>query len=173
MTSSFATCDLCDAHKNDATGDFRVLPPLFRDFGALRKFCGPVVTVKCFEDNSAVKAALDSSGFEETPAGRVGKVLVVDGGASLRRALLGGNLGLAALKNGWAGVLIDGCVRDVAELAALQVGIRALASMPMPTEKRQPGQMDIAVQIQGVWVRPGDWLYADEDGALLSARRLT
>lgn len=173
MTPSFATCNLCDAHKNDATGDFRVLPPQFRDFGALRKFCGPVVTVKCFEDNSAVKAALDASGFEQTPAGRVGKVLVVDGGASLRRALLGGNLGQAALKNGWAGVLIDGCVRDVAELAQLALGIRALASMPMPTEKRQPGQMGIAVQIQGVWVRPGDWLYADEDGTLLSARRLS
>ena len=173
MTASFATCDLCDALKNDASGDFRVLPPLFRDFGAVRKFCGPVVTVKCFEDNSAVKAALDASGFEETPAGRVGKVLVVDGGASLRRALLGGNLGLAAVRNGWAGVLIDGCVRDVAELALLDVGIRALACMPLPTEKRNQGQKDVAVQIQGVWVRPGDWLYADEDGTLLSARRLT
>ncbi|MES2877914.1 MAG: ribonuclease E activity regulator RraA, partial [Pseudomonadota bacterium] len=117
-------------------------------------------------------AAVDSIGYEETPAGRVGKVLVVDGGGSLRRALLGGNLGAAAARNGWAGVVIDGCVRDVAELGALDVGIRALASMPLPTEKRNEGQKDIAVQIQGLWVRPGDWLYADEDGMVVSATRL-
>lgn len=172
MTTSFATCDLCDTFKNDSSGDFRVLPPVFRDFGAVRKFCGPVVTVKCFEDNSLVKAAVDSVGYEETPAGRIAKVLVVDGGGSLRRALLGGNLGAAAAKNGWAGVVIDGCVRDVAELAAHQVGIRALASMPLPTEKRNEGQKDQAVQLQGVWVRPGDWLYADEDGVVVSRQRL-
>jgi regulator of ribonuclease activity A len=173
MTLSFATCDLCDDHKNDSTGAFQVLPPVFRDFGAVRKFCGPVVTLKCFEDNTLVKAALDTAGFEETATGRIGKVLVVDGGGSLRRALLGGNLGAAAARNGWAGVVIDGCVRDVAELAALEVGIRALASMPLPTEKRNEGQKDVAVQLQGVWVRPGDWLYADEDGIVLSARCLT
>jgi regulator of ribonuclease activity A len=172
MLPSFATCDLCDVYKNDSTGDFQVIPPVFRDFGAVRKFCGPVVTVKCFEDNSLVKAAVDSVGFEETPSGRIGKVLVVDGGGSLRRALLGGNLGAAAARNGWAGVVIDGCVRDVTELATQEVGIRALASMPLPTEKRNEGQKDIAVQIQGVWVRPDDWLYADEDGMVLSARRL-
>lgn len=172
MTSKFATCDLCDARKNDSSGDFRVLPPVFRDFGGVRKFCGPVVTVKCYEDNSLVKAAVDSQGFEDTPAGRVGKVLVVDGGGSLGRALLGGNLGAAAAKNGWAGVVIDGCVRDVAELAGQQVGIRALASIPLPTEKRNEGQKDIAVQIQGQWVRPGDWLYADEDGIVLAPKSL-
>lgn len=172
MNPSFATCDLCDAHKNDSSGNFRVLPPVFRDYGAARKFAGPVVTVKCFEDNSLVKAAVDSVGFEETPSGRVGKVLVIDGGASLRRALLGGNLGAAAARNGWAGLVIDGCVRDVAELALLDVGIRALASMPLPTEKRNEGQKDVPVQIQGVWVRPGDWLYADEDGIVLSAQGL-
>ena len=172
MTTNFATCDLCDAHKTDLSGNFRVLPPVLRDFGALRKFAGPVVTVKCFEDNTLVKAAVDSPGFEDTAQGRVAKVLVVDGGASLRRALLGGNLGAAAARNGWAGVLIDGCVRDVAELGVLPVGIRALASNPMPTEKRNEGQKDLAVQIQGVWVRPGDWLYADEDGVVVSARRL-
>ena len=172
MSSTFATCDFCDACKNDSSGDFRVLPPMFRDYGGVRRFCGPVVTVKCFEDNSSVKAAVDSVGYEETPAGRVGKVLVVDGGGSLRRALLGGNLAAAAARNGWAGVVIDGCVRDVLELAALGLGIRALASMPLPTEKRDEGQKDVAVQIQGVWVRPGDWLYADEDGIVIAANRL-
>lgn len=168
MSQIPATCDLCDAHKSDSSGDFRVLPPVFRDFGAVRRFAGPVVTLKCFEDNTLVKAALDSVGYEETPAGRIGKVLVVDGAGSVRRALLGGNLGAAAVKNGWAGIVIDGCVRDVAELADLSVGIRALASMPLPTEKRNEGQRDIAVQLQGVWVRPGDWLYADQDGIVVS-----
>jgi regulator of ribonuclease activity A len=172
MNETFASCDLCDAHKNDKYEQFRVLPPVFRDFGARLTFCGPVVTVKCFEDNSLVKAAVDSCGYEETPAGRIGKVLVVDGAGSLRRALLGGNLGAAAARNGWAGVVIDGCVRDVTELAMLDVGIRALASMPLPTEKQNQGLKDLAVQIQGVWVRPGDWLYADADGMLLSSTRL-
>jgi regulator of ribonuclease activity A len=164
MTATFSTCDLCDAHKNDLPGAFRVLAPAFRDFGGIQKFSGPVFTVQCFEDNSLVKAALDTPGM--------GRVLVVGGGASLRRALLGGNLGAAAAKNGWAGVVVDGCVRDVAELAVLQVGIRALAAMPMPTEKRNQGQSDVAVHIQGTWVMPGEWLYADADGIVVGAKAL-
>jgi regulator of ribonuclease activity A len=172
MSPSFSTCDLWDAHKNAAPEVFRVLPPVLRDFGARRVFCGPVVTVKCYEDNSLVKAAVESAGFEETPDGRIGKVLVVDGAGSLRRALLGGNLGAAAARNGWAGVVIDGCVRDVAELAVLDVGIRALASIPMATERKNQGLQDLAVQIQGVWVHPGDWLYADADGIVISATQL-
>ena len=172
MALKFATCDLCDVHKSDPTGDFRVLPPVFRDFGAVKKFAGPVVTVKCFEDNTLVKAAVDSIGYLDTPDGRVGKVLVVDGGGSLRKALLGGNLGAAAARNGWAGMVIDGCVRDTAELINQAVGIRALAAMPLPTEKRQQGEADVAVQVQGVWVRPGDWLYADEDGIVLASKAL-
>lgn len=159
-----ATCDLCDAHKGDDTGSFRVLPPVFRDFGARLRFAGPVITVKCFEDNTPVKRAVESPGE--------GRVLVVDGGGSLRRALLGGNLGAAAARNGWAGVVIDGCVRDVAELRVCDVGIRALAAMPLPTERKAEGLRDLAVQIQGVWVRPGDWLYADEDGMVVSAAPL-
>lgn len=172
MPIAFATCDLCDAHKADTSGNFRVLPPVFRDFGAVRKFAGPVVTVKCFEDNTLVKAAVDAQGWVDTPAGPVAQVLVVDGGGSLRKALLGGNLGAAAARNGWAGVVVDGCVRDTAELATQAVGIRALASMPMPTEKRNQGQAGVAVQVQGVWIRPGDWLYADEDGIVVSANAL-
>ena len=160
----FATSDLCDAHRNDSSGQFRVLPPVFRNFGSLTRFCGPVATVKCFEDNSPVKAAVESSGE--------GRVLVVDGGSSLRRALLGGNLGAAAAKNGWAGVVIDGCVRDVSELAQCAVGLRALAAMPLPTERKQAGLRDIAIQIQGVWVHPGDWLYADDDGMVVMASPL-
>lgn len=160
----FSTCDLCDEHKSDTTGAFRVLPPMFRDFGGLKRFAGSVVTVQCLDDNSLVKAAVESPGE--------GRVLVVDGGASLRRALLGGNLGAAAARNGWAGVLIDGCVRDVVELAMCETGIRALGLMPLPTERRQQGLRDLVVRIQGVWVRPGDWLYADEDGTVIADRPL-
>ncbi|WP_310566007.1 ribonuclease E activity regulator RraA [Hydrogenophaga sp.] len=163
-TPSFATCDLCDAHKGDDSGAFRVLPPVFREFGAKPRFAGPVVTVKCFEDNTPVKRALEGPGE--------GRVLVVDGGGSLRRALVGGNIGAAAARNGWAGVVIDGCVRDVAELLVCEVGLRALASMPLPTERKADGQTGVVVQIQGVWVRPGDWLYADEDGIVVSATAL-
>lgn len=157
--AAFATCDLCDEHKNDSDGAFRVLPPIFRDFGKRIKFFGRVSTVKCFEDNTLVKAAVDSPGN--------GRVLVVDGGASLRRALVGGNLGKAAARNGWAGVVVYGAVRDSAELAECDTGIRAMAAMPLPTEKRNEGQKDIAVQIEGVWIRPGDMLYADEDGIVV------
>lgn len=163
----FATCDLCDANRDNSSGSFRVLPPAFGDFGGVPKFCGPVVTVRCFEDNGLAKAAVESSGTVETPNGSAAAVLVIDGGGSLRRALLGGNLGASAVKNGWAGVVIDGCVRDVAELAELAIGIRALAAIPMPPHKHSTGERNIAVQIQGVWVYPDDWLYADEDGIVV------
>ena len=156
-----ATCDLCDLHRDDTSGDFRVLPPVFRDFGGRASFSGPVATVKCHDDNSLVKAAVESAGQ--------GRVLVVDGGGSMRRALVGGNLAAAAARNGWAGLVVDGCVRDAAELAAVDLGLRALALMPLPTDRRQQGQAEVAVQIQGVWVRPGDWLYADVDGIVVMA----
>jgi regulator of ribonuclease activity A len=162
MTPVPSTCDLCDARKGDTGGAFRVLPPVFRDFGGRTAFHGPVSTVKCFEDNSMVKAAVESPGQ--------GRVLVVDGAGSLRRALLGGNLGAAAARNGWAGLVIDGCVRDLAELAACDIGIRALAPLPLPTERAGQGQRDLALQVRGVWVRPGDWLYADADGIVLLDR---
>ena len=89
-------------------------------------------------------------------------------GASLRRALLGGNLAASAAKNGWAGVLVHGAVRDLEELRAAAVGIFALGHVPMPTERREPGLADLPVQIEGVWIRPGDWLYADEDGVVIT-----
>jgi regulator of ribonuclease activity A len=172
MTFNFATCDICDVHKGDFSGHFRVLPPVFKDYGQVRKFFGPVQTVKCFEDNSLVKAAVDSQGWIDTSQGRTPKVLVVDGGASLRYALLGGKLGEAAARNGWAGVVINGCVRDAAELIGHQVGIRALALMPLPTEKRNEGQSNVPILIQGVRIAPGDWLYADEDGIVVGSQPL-
>ncbi|WP_103043946.1 ribonuclease E activity regulator RraA [Comamonas faecalis] len=161
-SANFSTCDLCDEHKDGSQGVFRVLPPVFLQFGGLQAFCGPARTVQCLEDNTLVKAAVEQDGG--------GHVLVVDGGASLRRALVGGNIAAAAARNGWAGLLINGCVRDVAELEAEPIGIRALAPMPMPTQRRGQGVADLPVQIQGVWVRPGDWIYADADGIVVSDR---
>ncbi len=154
-----ATCDLCDVHKGDRSGNFRVLPPVFKSFGKRAHFAGPVTTALCFEDNSMVKAAVESLG--------AGRVLVVDGGASVRRALLGGNLAAAAAQNGWAGIVINGAARDVAELNACDLGIRVLALIPLPTERRGEGQRDVPVQIQGITVRPGEWLVADDDGIVV------
>lgn len=155
------TCDLCDPHKGEASDDFRVLPPVFRDFGGQVEFSGKVVTVKCFEDNTRVK------GFVESPG--EGRVLVVDGAGSLRRALLGGDLGAKAAKNGWAGIVIFGAIRDVGELAVLPIGIRALAPIPMPTDRKEQGIANVPVQIQGVWIRPGDTLVADADGIVVTS----
>ncbi|OYT99183.1 MAG: ribonuclease [Burkholderiales bacterium PBB1] len=154
-----STCDLCDLHKHDSSGSFRVLPPVFNNYGRRTRFAGPISTVKCFEDNTAVKAAL------EEPGG--GRVLVVDGGGSLQRALVGGNIAASAAANGWAGVVVDGCVRDSTELAVTDLGIRALALMPMPTDRKNQGLRDGVLSIQGITVRPGEWLVADEDGIVV------
>ena len=163
-TPTISTCDLCDVHKGDESGAFRVLPPVFHHYGGKEAFSGPVATVKCFEDNSLVKAAIETPGQ--------GRVLVVNGGGSLRRALVGGNVAATAGKNGWAGIVVYGAVRDVAELRETPMGLRALALIPLPTEKRGEGQSEVPVQVAGVWVRPGDWLYADADGIVVGARPL-
>ena len=160
--ATFSTCDFCDAYRDDQTGALRVLPPLWREFGAARSFSGEVSTLQCFEDNGLLRAALESPG--------AGRVLVVDGGGSLRTALIGGNLGALAVASGWAGIVVDGCVRDATELSACAIGIRARALCPMPPAKRSAGQRDGAVRIQGVGMRPGDWLYADADGIVLLDR---
>jgi regulator of ribonuclease activity A len=133
-------------------------------YGGRHAFAGPVSTVRCFEDNSRVKEAVESPGE--------GRVLVVDGGGSRRRALFGGNLGSAAVKNGWAGVIIYGCIRDSAELGLLNFGIRALGTMPLRSEKRGEGERDIPVRFAGATFRPGDYVYADEDGVIVAHRSL-
>jgi regulator of ribonuclease activity A len=160
-TPSVSTCDLCDAHGNDTTGAFRVLPPIFRSFGGRSAFAGPLSTIKAFEDNTSVRTAVAEPGQ--------GRVLLVDGGGSLRRAMLGGNLAALATKNGWSGVVVVGAVRDVAELAACDLGVLAMACVPLATQKLQAGLRDVPVQVHGVWVRPGEWLYADADGVVVMA----
>ena len=162
---SFSTCDLCDAHENlIADGALAVLPPIFRSLGRRAAFSGQAATLKVFEDNVMVRAAL------ETPGN--GRVLVIDGGASLRCALVGGNLGKLAEKNGWAGIIVSGCVRDAEELDGCDVGIRALALHPQRSVRRGVGERELAVTIAGVTVRPGDWIYADVDGVLVARDRL-
>lgn len=163
---SFNTCDLCDANENRiAEGSLRVMAPIFRSFGKAVAFSGPAVTLKVFEDNALVRSTLEEKGE--------GRVLVVDGGASLRCALVGGNLGMLAEKNGWAGVIVNGCVRDSAELEVCHVGFRALATCPVKSAKQNVGERDVMVQFAGVIVRPGDWVYADADGILVSTQSLS
>jgi regulator of ribonuclease activity A len=157
------TGDLCDAHKRDTDGSFRVLPPVFSDYGGRPRFAGPISTVKCFEDNSLVKAALEEPGQ--------GRVLVVDGGGSLRRALVGGNIAATAATNGWAGMVVVGAVRDSAELRRCAIGIRALGLIPMPTERRGEGQRDLPLTTHGVRIAPCEWLVADEDGIVVMPSR--
>ncbi len=165
------TCDLCDVHKTESAAianGFRVLSPVFMAFGGHRRFAGRVQTATAPDDNSRVKELVQSAGE--------GRVLVVDGGVSssahVRRALLGGELARAAAQNGWAGVVVQGGVRDAAELAATPLGIAALALCPMPTDRKGLGDVGVAVQVGGQKVKPGDWLYADEDGIVVADRSL-
>ena len=154
---SKGTADLCDEH-----GDrVQVCEPIFQAFGGRRAFSGPISTVRCFEDNSRVKEAVEGRGD--------GRVLVVDGGGSRRHALLGDKLGAAAVRNGWAGVIIHGCLRDSAALGQMDLGIRALGAMPLRSEKRGEGERDVPVRFAGVTFRPGEFVYVDDDGVIVSA----
>lgn len=149
------TCDLCDAHP-----ELQVAQPVFRDFGGASRFSGAIATLKVLEDNALVRAALEKPGD--------GQVLVVDGGGSLRTALVGGNLAALAHENRWAGIVVFGAVRDVRELAAVKIGIKALAACPKKSAKTGAGYRDVPVGFAGVGFSPGAWLYADEDGLVVS-----
>lgn len=148
----------------DAAPDATVIELQFRNFGARARFAGQVVTIKCHEDNSLVKQCVSEPGE--------GRVLVVDGGGSLRRSLLGDMLAEEAARNGWAGLVINGAVRDVDQLAATALGIKALGATPLKTDKRGEGQRDIVLRIGGARIAPGDYLYADNNGVIVSARAL-
>jgi regulator of ribonuclease activity A len=160
-TLTKGTADLCDEHGDHV----QVCEPVFHAYGGRRAFHGPISTVFCFEDNSRVKEAVESRGD--------GRVLVVDGGGSRRRALLGDKLGLAAVNNGWAGIIIHGCIRDSAELARMDLGVRALGTVPMRSEKRGAGERDVPVRFAGVTFRPGEFVYVDEDGIIVAAAPLS
>lgn len=162
---SLATCDICDEHEDKlAAGALAVLPPIFKLFGKRVAFSGIAATLKVFEDNVLVRTALESPGH--------GRVLVVDGGGSLRCALVGGNLALLAEKNGWAGIIVYGCIRDSDEINACDIGVRALAAHPQRSVRKGAGARDLRVDIAGVAVHSGDWIYADADGVLAAREKL-
>lgn len=150
------TCDLCDRFEDRV----RVLGLPLRDYGGRIAFAGRVSTVKALEDNSLVREAVAEPGE--------GRVLVIDGGGSLRRAMLGDMLADKAVANGWSGVLVHGAIRDSAALARLDLGVKALGACPLKTDKRGQGLRDVPVRFGGVEIRPGDWLVADEDGVILA-----
>ena len=155
------TTDLCDKHADTID----VSEPIFGDFGGVEKFFGPISTVKTFEDNTLVRAALESAGD--------GRVLVVDGGGSMRCALLGDNLAQLAIDNGWAGIVIHGCIRDAAAIGDMPIGVKALATHPRKSVKQNYGWRDVPVEFAGVRFIPGHWLYADMDGIIVAPRALT
>ncbi|GIU04847.1 putative 4-hydroxy-4-methyl-2-oxoglutarate aldolase [Shewanella morhuae] len=138
----------------------QLLPLAFKAFGGKPLFWGEIVTVKCFEDNSKVKEVLAQNGQ--------GKVLVVDGGGSYRQALLGDLIAQSALDNSWQGVVINGFVRDVMRIKTFNLGVYALGAVPIKTEKRDQGQINVPVDMGGVMVKPSMQLYADENGIAVS-----
>ena len=156
----YLTADLFDTHGDDV----QVVAPLFRDFGGRRRFHGRIATVKVHEDNSLVRDALSQPGD--------GRVLVIDGGGSLRCALLGDNLAQMGAANGWAGVGVYGCIRDSVEIGRLPLGVKALATHPAKSVKRGEGRMNEVLRFAETIFLPGAWLYADEDGILVAQEEL-
>ena len=156
----FKTADLCD----DYSAQLSIVAPGFLSFGQCSRFCGQISTVKCFEENSLVREAVSSAGK--------GRVLVVDGAASMRCALLGDQLATLAIKNNWKGIIINGCIRDSYDISMMQIGIKALATHPLKSQKRGEGERYVTLEFSGVTFREGDYVYADEDGIAVAARSL-
>ncbi|EED33826.1 regulator of ribonuclease activity A [gamma proteobacterium NOR5-3] len=159
MATVFSTPDLADS-----APEAHAILHAWQDYGAVESFSGVAVTVKCFEDNSLIKELVQQPGQ--------GRVIVVDGGCSLRRALLGDQLAAKAVENGWSGLVIAGAVRDVEILETLALGVKALGACPQKTDKRGEGQLNITVEIGGATVCSGDYIYADRNGVLVSAEAL-
>ena len=156
----FKTTDLCD----EFSDRLQVAEPIFGDYGAEVMFSGPIVTLKVFEDNSLVRAVLEEPGD--------GRVLVVDGGGSMRCALVGDQLAELAEDNEWAGVIVNGCIRDSQAIGEIPIGVKALGVHPLKSVKRGVGERDIPVRFAGVTFQPGGYIYADEDGLLVSEKPL-
>ncbi|GHG86341.1 ribonuclease E activity regulator RraA [Comamonas sp. JC664] len=161
--TNFKTADLCDAHAGTAL--FQIAEPGFHDYGGVRTFAGPISTVRAPEDNSLVRKALEEPGK--------GRVLVVDGGGSRRCALVGDQLALLAQQNGWAGVVVNGCIRDAEDVGRMPIGVKALGTHPLKSLKRNEGQRDVEVRFAGVVFRPGHYVYADLDGIVVSESPLS
>ena len=157
---SFATADLYDEYEEE----LQIAKPMFNDYGGLKQFSGPALTLKVFEDNSLVRAALEEPGL--------GKVLIVEGGASLRCALLGDMLAELGVKNGWVGIIVYGCIRDSVMIGKMNIGVKALNTTPRKSVKKGVGDRDIAITFADVTINPGDFIYADEDGFVVAKSKL-
>lgn len=155
------TADLCDQYADQVQA---AAVSSFRDYGGAAAFSGMVATVKCFEDNSCVRASLEEPGE--------GRVLLVDGGSSMRCALLGDKLARLACDNGWSGVIVNGCIRDSKILRTIAIGVKALASCPVKSEKKNLGEAGVKLHFAGLTFKPGQYIYADRDGVLLAEKAL-
>ena len=156
----FKTADLCDEHSDS----LKIAQPLFNDYGKKISFGGEISTVKCFEDNSLVRSQLEQPGN--------GRVLVVDGGGSTRCAMVGDILAQMGADNGWSGIIVYGCIRDSGVIATIDIGVKALGTLPLKSLKKGEGDIDITVHFADVDFVPGQFAYADEDGIIVSPRAL-
>lgn len=155
------TADLCDQFIDR----IKVANSLaFKSYGKKKNFYGEIVTIQCYENNPLVRKALEKDGMN--------KVLIVDGGASLRCALMGDNIGALAVKNKWNGVIINGCIRDSAAINQLALGVRALHTNPQKSGKNTDGKENIPLTFAGIEFKPGEWVYVDEDGIVVSTEKL-
>lgn len=162
----FQTAELCDKYEERVrNGELRVLEPMLNSYGGRPEFHGRIATLKLFEDNSLVRSTLATPGE--------GRVLVVDGGGSLRCALVGDQLAALAVKNDWAGILVYGCIRDSRAIGEMEIGVMALDTHPLKSIKKNTGEASSMVSFGGVIFTPGHYLYADEDGILISPTELT
>lgn len=157
---TFKTADLCD----EFSDSLQICEPLFSSFGGRARFSGRVSTIKCFEDNSLVREAVGEPGE--------GRVLVVDAGGSLRCAMLGDLLAAKAVENGWAGVIMNGLIRDSVDIGQMDLGVKALGTLPLKSVKKGVGERDVPVRFAGVNFAPDSFVYADEDGIICSASAL-
>ena len=157
---TFKTADLCDAHE----GRVQVVHPGLFNFGGRTRFHGEIVTINAMGAFSRVRDQVRSEG--------AGKVLVVDNDASAQVAMLGDLLAAAGQENGWQGVVINGCIRDSADIAGMDFGVKALASVPARRRTADLGELNVELNFLGATFRPGEFIYSDEDGIILSAQAL-
>lgn len=156
----YNTSALCDIYQDQVD----VVEPMFTNFGGLNSFAGQVTTVKCFEDNGIIRSLLQEDG--------TGRVLLIDGGGSLRRALIDADIAVMAEENNWEGIVVYGCVREVDELEEIEIGIQAMASIPVGANQANIGDIDVPVNFGGVTFLPEDFIYADSTGIILSQEAL-
>lgn len=157
----YKTADLCDQFSQEIS---IAAPGILQDFGKKLAFHGVIETVECFEDNSFVRKSLEADGE--------GKVLVVDGAASKHCALLGDMLAQLAIDNKWSGIIVNGCIRDSDVIATLEIGVKALATMPLKSVKKDVGKQNVSVSFCDLTFIPGEWVYADQDGVITASKKL-